>query len=176
MLRQVKTATFARRLTLLGPRHELWVGGPEPAGVWRRSAFRRLLESQRAGPVPVSDGSGGRVYWMFEDRCYWEDEGLEHGDVLALVRDRERRRRRRLERAHASLAAEANGDRRREAIPREVRLAVFQRDSGRCVQCGSAFEIQYDHLIPVSAGGASTVENLQIMCADCNREKGAALG
>ena len=52
---------------------------------------------------------------------------------------------------------------------------MFQRDGGRCVDCGSSFEIQYDHVIPVALGGASTFENLQILCADCNREKGAGL-
>jgi 5-methylcytosine-specific restriction endonuclease McrA len=64
---------------------------------------------------------------------------------------------------------------RREPIPREVRRAVFERDGGKCVECGSSFDLQYDHLIPVTLGGAPTVENLQLLCAPCNREKGADL-
>jgi 5-methylcytosine-specific restriction endonuclease McrA len=70
---------------------------------------------------------------------------------------------------------ELNGAPRREPIPRDVRLAVWQRDGGRCVECASDFELQYDHVIPFSMGGASSVENLQLLCADCNRAKGAAL-
>jgi hypothetical protein len=31
----------------------------------------------------------------------------------------------------------------------------------------SNFDIQYDHIIPFSMGGATTVENLQILCATC---------
>ncbi len=50
---------------------------------------------------------------------------------------------------------------RREPIPREVRRAVFERDGGKCVQCGSKFDLQYDHVLPVALGGAATVENLQ---------------
>jgi 5-methylcytosine-specific restriction endonuclease McrA len=94
--------------------------------------------------------------------------------MLTPLRSPPRRARRTLERAHAALAGEALQP-RREPIPRAVRLAVFERDGGRCVECGSAFEIQYDHVIPVALGGAATVENLQILCATCNRAKGAAL-
>jgi 5-methylcytosine-specific restriction endonuclease McrA len=114
-----------------------------------------------------------RTYWAFEQRLYWEDAGLTADDVLALVRERQRRARRTLERAHAALAGESA--QRREPIPRAVRLTVFERDGGRCVECGSAFEIQYDHVIPLALGGANTAENLQILCAPCNQAKGAAL-
>jgi 5-methylcytosine-specific restriction endonuclease McrA len=64
---------------------------------------------------------------------------------------------------------------RREPIPREIRLAVWERDGGRCVECGSDFDLQYDHVIPFAMRGATTVENLQLLCASCNREKGGAL-
>jgi 5-methylcytosine-specific restriction endonuclease McrA len=53
---------------------------------------------------------------------------------------------------------------------------VFERDGGRCVECGSGFDIQYDHVIPLALGGANTVQNLQILCAPCNQAKGATLG
>ena len=72
------------------------------------------------------------------------------------------------------LQQEANGLPRRAPIPRDVRLAVWERDGGRCVDCGSDFELQYDHVIPFSVGGATTVANLQLLCAGCNRDKGAS--
>ena len=56
-----------------------------------------------------------------------------------------------------------------------MKRAVFERDGGKCVQCGSNFDLQYDHVIPVAMGGATTIENLQLLYADCNREKGADL-
>lgn len=173
MLREVKSAEFERRPSPLGWRWSLVQGGRASTVSWRTGRLRALEAAQAEAPVALFR-DGVRTYWWFEDRFYWEDEGLEAHDVLALARDRQRRQQRRLERAHAALAGET-APRRREPIAREVRLAVWQRDGGRCVTCGSAFDVQYDHLIPVALGGSSAVENLQILCAPCNRRKGAAL-
>lgn len=56
-------------------------------------------------------------------------------------------------------------------IPQEVKSAVWQRDSGKCVQCGAAEYLEYDHNIPFSRGGASTVNNVQLLCRRCNLAK-----
>jgi 5-methylcytosine-specific restriction endonuclease McrA len=165
MLREVKNGRVERRLL-----RYLLVLGDEPVATLRR----RDLRDQQARPVALCRDDC-RTYWAFEQRIYWEDDDLDAGDVLALVRDRQRRAARTLERAHAALAGET-ASRRREPIPRAVRLAVFERDGGRCVECGSAFDIQYDHVIPLALGGANTAANLQILCAPCNQSKGGTLG
>jgi 5-methylcytosine-specific restriction endonuclease McrA len=56
-----------------------------------------------------------------------------------------------------------------------VKQAVFDGDGGRCVERGSAEQIEFDHIIPYSRGGADTVGNLQVLCRRCNRRKGARL-
>lgn len=56
-------------------------------------------------------------------------------------------------------------------ISQETKTAVWQRDGGRCVQCGARDYLEFDHVIPHSKGGANTVENLQLLCRRCNLGK-----
>lgn len=62
--------------------------------------------------------------------------------------------------------------RRRESIPRSVQREVWQRDGGRCVECGTKEFLCFDHIVPFSRGGSNTVRNLQILCEKCNLSKG----
>lgn len=61
-------------------------------------------------------------------------------------------------------------------IPEKVKQAVFVRDNGRCMWCHGSANIEYDHKIPVSAGGKSVFENVQLLCRSCNRSKRAKMG
>lgn len=57
-------------------------------------------------------------------------------------------------------------------IPSEVKLAVWKRDKGKCVICGSSENLHFDHIIPYSKGGSSLVaENIQLLCAKHNLAK-----
>ncbi len=59
----------------------------------------------------------------------------------------------------------------RKSIPESVRHEVWRRDKGRCVECGSKEKLEFDHIIPVSKGGANTARNIQLLCESCNRKK-----
>ena len=113
------------------------------------------------------------MFWWYDDAFYWTTAGAYNGaDIKALLYTRQRQSERELEHAHAVLAASASpAKRKREPIPKDVRLAVWARDEGRCVECGSDFDIQYDHIIPFSMVGASTVENLQLLRAAIRRRE-----
>ena len=56
-------------------------------------------------------------------------------------------------------------------IPYYVKKIVWARDDGKCVKCGSKEALEWDHDIPFSKGGANTIQNIQILCTRCNREK-----
>ncbi|MFF0542053.1 TerD family protein [Nocardia thailandica] len=61
------------------------------------------------------------------------------------------------------------------SIPQDVKAQVWQRDGGRCVECGDGHYLEFDHIIPLSRGGATSAANLQILCRACNRAKGARI-
>lgn len=117
-----------------------------------------------------------RFFWWYKTSIYWTNTDYNAEDIRALLFARERRQQRELEHAHAVLAASTSpAAQKRTTIPKEIRRSVWERDEGRCVDCGSDFDLQFDHIIPVAMGGASTVENLQLLCAPCNQAKGARL-
>lgn len=176
MLREAKNAAWTRQGRWPLRRHVFTAGRLTAARGLRAAEHRQLAHEQTTTAVAVLQAPGGRTYWWCMDRFVWEDDGLSARDVLALVHERHVRAQRRLARAHATLEQEhgdaAHGP-RREPVPRDVRRAVWERDGGACVQCGDAFELQFDHVIPVALGGANTVDNLQVLCGPCNRAKGA---
>jgi hypothetical protein len=174
VFREITTAHFTRRLSALGFRYSVEIGKRQVGSSCSTSAYRAIQESQGTRPTAVVASMDG-VYWLFEDRWYWAEEGVSSDDVMALLRERQRRRERKLERAHARMAVDRLEGPSRKPLGREVKTAVWSRDGGRCVECGSDEDFQYDHIIPVSMGGATSVENLQILCGDCNRVKGDGL-
>ncbi|MBL7498725.1 TerD family protein [Frankia sp. CNm7] len=69
----------------------------------------------------------------------------------------------------------APGQRDTRTIPPDVKAAVWQRDGGACSQCRATEYLEFDHVIPHSLGGATSVGNLQLLCRRCNQEKGARI-
>jgi HNH endonuclease len=171
VLHEATNAGFEEGRSLVGRHYRLIVGTEVVGPTVSRRAWRRLDEVQATIAVAVGE-LRDRRYWLYRDRIWWEREDLGPADVEALADECLDRKQRRLERAHGRTARAPA----RPGIPREVRLAVFERDGGRCVECGSRALLQFDHVIPVALGGSSAAANLQLLCDACNREKGATLG
>jgi hypothetical protein len=59
-------------------------------------------------------------------------------------------------------------------IPREIMLKVVRRDDQHCQVCLQWVPdnmIEFDHVIPYSKGGPTSLENLRLLCRACNRKK-----
>ena len=63
-------------------------------------------------------------------------------------------------------------------IPRDIMLQVVRRDGQVCQNCYKNVpdsELEFDHIIPHSKGGPVSVENLRVLCRDCNASKSDSL-
>ena len=56
----------------------------------------------------------------------------------------------------------------RGKVTNKLRFFVYDRDRNRCVICGSKYDLEIDHIFPISKGGKSTPDNLQTLCHNCN--------
>ena len=64
------------------------------------------------------------------------------------------------------------------SISSELRTMLEKRDKKRCLYClisenNCGLRMHVDHIIPVSAGGSTTLDNLCLTCFSCNVYKGA---
>lgn len=144
-----------------------------------QQAAREFLERQRCEPQALL-----ALWWAFRERVLGvestEPEELRdrETDVL-LVKQYVLRHERNYEKVRREVEALENLTKlegvEREPIPESVRLFVWQRDKGQCVKCGSRERLEFDHIIPIIAGGSSTERNVQLLCESCNRSKGATV-
>jgi hypothetical protein len=67
--------------------------------------------------------------------------------------------------------------RSRDTIPPQLRFRVLQRDGFRCQYCGRSARdgatLHLDHVVPASAGGETSEDNLITACETCNLGKPA---
>lgn len=55
---------------------------------------------------------------------------------------------------------------------REEWILLLEQYNYRCLACGSAENLVPDHVIPISKHGSNTIDNIQPLCATCNKSKG----
>ena len=65
----------------------------------------------------------------------------------------------------------------RDKMTPQLRAQVLARDNYTCQKCGASIYnepnllLEVDHIIPVSKGGKTIIDNLQTLCWKCNRQK-----
>ena len=158
MLRRAENVALYR--TMFG-RVTVQVGKKQYTLTRRPTKERWLADRARQQNEPVLVlSTADRNLWEFQNRFYWDNDGLNAGQIYALLVTRNMRERQRIERAQAvvSMGHLPRGQ-VRGAIPDDLKQYVWHRDEGRCRHCGNQHELQYDHIIPLSMGGATTEES-----------------
>jgi 5-methylcytosine-specific restriction endonuclease McrA len=114
-------------------------------------------------------------------------------DLFIEKEDPSRRSERRKQRAEGKDAAVSKDDSKAHGrpktatpngryIPARIRDEIYERDHGQCTfvgtngkRCASRSALQIDHINPVARGGASTEDNLRLLCAYHNRSEAERL-
>ena len=64
---------------------------------------------------------------------------------------------------------------KRKPIKASLRFDILKRDDYRCQMCGvtakDGGKLEVDHIVPVAKNGSNDVDNLQVLCRDCNAGK-----
>ncbi len=126
------------------------------------------------------DGSWDGV-WVYKDKVLFTDiqKDLASQEDLLRMRHFLVKKEKELNKIAKEVEAFENFDKtqsaKREKIPDNVRLFVWQRDEGKCVKCSKKERLEFDHIIPVVEGGANTERNVQLLCESCNRSKGKSI-
>lgn len=135
-----------------------------------------IVYTLRIGGRPMK---GQPIQFAFYKGVWYQDtSSIDPDDLGVLVKAQHEMVAQKIERAKRYLGAVGRTSSRtgREPIPREVQILVWQRDQGKCVRCGSNANLEFDHIIPLSKGGANSARNIQLLCQTCNRSKGARIG
>jgi len=135
--------------------------------------FARLASSQVDLPVLVAK-KDGRSWWWYADRFWWDDDGLPARDVQVIVLDADLRARQRaqdLAQARATLLDEERPLAETEHVSQVVRFAVWCRDRGRCVDCGTAENVGFDEILPPEVGGSNAAANVELRCRVCHERR-----
>ena len=75
------------------------------------------------------------------------------------------------------LTIKASSKEQRALMTSKLRQTIKERDNYTCKKCGNSIYkepnllLEIDHIIPVSKGGKTVENNLQVLCWKCNREK-----
>ncbi len=94
-----------------------------------------------------------------------------HRGLIALVERLEKRKFATTSKPHRTQSVSAHP----RTIPAPVRRAVRARDGGRCTFAGptghrcESRAVEFDHVVPIAHGGASTIANVRLLCRGHNQ-------
>ena len=109
------------------------------------------------------------IYNFYNISSVWELEN-NYNDLLNIKIDFERQ-------LNTSVVSPEFITLQRRKMTQKLKNQVLNRDNYTCQYCGKSKKkypnliLEVDHIIPVSKGGRSELNNLQTLCKECNRQK-----
>jgi len=159
-----------------GPLVELFPLPPFGSPRDTEASYKSALKALMAGGAKTEEGVWGEVERLFANRPWMEEQIREFpdeevgckiwGHVCPVF----------FVQSGATETKESRSEGRR--VPQDVMLKVVRRDNHICQLCYQYVpddQIEFDHIIPFSKGGPTTVENLRLLCRTCNRNKSNSL-
>jgi hypothetical protein len=61
-------------------------------------------------------------------------------------------------------------------VSQQEKDLVWNRDNGKCRECGSNELLEFDYIIPFAKGGANSNRNIQLLCETCNKTRSNKTG
>lgn len=134
-----------------------------------RDRFAQMSSTQRAAPRLVFH-KNGRQWWWYRDRFWWDDAKLNAHEVASAIHDANligSLQRHLLEEAREAVFGTAGSATASESIPESVRLGVWRRDGGRCVDCGSVENVRFEY-VTTAGGDVLSSHNVELRCRTCS--------
>lgn len=136
-----------------------------------KDRFVRMSGTQQMWPTLVSK-QAGRRWWWYLDRFWWSDDKVTPAEVRDSIRNADLdmalfhylREQARADAFGEDGARALNAD----SISERMRLAVWRRDEGRCVDCGSVDGIRFEYVALLPEGTDVTEHDVELVCRTCS--------
>lgn len=119
------------------------------------------------------DGPQNHPCYLFGD-CVWELRATELSasdkGLTLLFEQAVEQERHKWDRLRQNPSAGADGKSTEEFITQNIRVAVWRRDGGKCVKCGSRDGIDFRYVVPPQRGGTGAAGNVRLLCAKCRQK------
>jgi len=143
--------------------------------------YKKIISEQEKEPIIYEGilalGALGqdKDLWFFKDKVFILSKDILKNEAKLRIKHFLLKKEKELSKISKEIEAFENFDitqkTKRERVPENIRLFVWQRDEGRCVKCGNNEKLEFDHIIPIVKGGSNTERNIQLLCERCNRSK-----
>jgi hypothetical protein len=132
--------------------------------------FELLSHRQRTSPQLVSRVDGRR-WWWYRDRFWWDASRLSAGQVASSIHELDldgTLQQHLLDEARHSALHTVGEAKEIDSIADPVRRAVWRRDGGRCVDCGSKEGVRFEYVLSTPSSKAPSEHDLVLRCRTCS--------